>query len=218
MLADSVASTSIDNPVPVDEDSKDFEILLLVIVGRGEEATKRVTTWNQAEKLYRMGDKYQIDGPRLWFSRICAKCAAEDPWEAIFLACNTSPMDTDIIKSAIAEGFSGNLTKVCDSRYFKKMETTAAGTRCCSTFEVANVTTLFGFKLGLSGLLAYRLTFPGNSLTTAAPGEATTRTWENLAQQFVRNVKVVESIRTTVCLQYLFSSTVSIQGVLIDNF
>jgi hypothetical protein len=41
MLSDSIASTSLVNPLPVDEDSEDFEILLLDIDGRGEEALRR---------------------------------------------------------------------------------------------------------------------------------------------------------------------------------
>jgi hypothetical protein len=143
MLNDSVSSTSVDNPLPVDEDSKDFEILLLIIVGRGEEASKRVTTWDQAEKIYRLGDKYQIDGPRLWFSRICVQCAGEKPWDALFLACNVSPMDTDIIRQAITQGFDDfEMDELCDSRYFEKMKTDEDGRKCWATLRISNVTTL----------------------------------------------------------------------------
>jgi hypothetical protein len=143
MLTDSVASTSLDNPLPVDEDSKDFEILLLITVGRGEEAFKRVTTWKQAEKLYRMGDKYQIDAPRPWFSRLCAQCAPDKPWDALFLACNVSPIDAEIIRSAISEGFREiGIPALCDPRYFKEMRETDDGDRCSSTIRIDNITTL----------------------------------------------------------------------------
>jgi hypothetical protein len=205
MLSTSAASTSLDNPFSVDESSQDFEIVLLIIVGKGEEASKRVTSWTQAENLYRIGKKYRIDSQRHWFSRMCAQSAAQEPWEALFLACNVSPMDTDIIKPAIAEGFQRHtVDKICDPRYFQKMQRSPAGNRCWSTMQISNITTLFGFRLGLPGLLAYRHTLSTilSTSTSNASTDYQVRTWESIAQEFVRNVEAVEKARDNVSFLY----------------
>jgi hypothetical protein len=200
MLSDSVSSISLDNPLPIDEDSKDFEILLLIVVGRGEEAAKRVTTWNHAEKLYRRGEKYQIDGPRPWFSRLCTQCAFEKPWDALFLACNVSPMDTDIIRQAISIGFPDRgVSTIGETRYFKKIQSTDGGSTCWSTIRPTNFTTLLGLRLGLLGLLAYGHTFADNKTAAASsPAVNSSNVWQGLAQSFVLNVKAVEKVRDAV--------------------
>lgn len=204
MLSDSIASTSFSNPLPVDEDSEDFEILLLIIVGRGEEASKRVKTWAQAEMLYEMSNKYQVDSQRPWFSRICAQCAPQKTWEALFLACNASPMEMDIIRSAI-EGFDENyMDDPCDPTYFKEMRYDAEGPKCWSTIRIDNITTEFGLKLGHLGLLAYGHTFA--SIETTDPATCTEEeSWPDYACRFVNHAKGVEAARDLVSVVQLIS-------------
>lgn len=123
-----------------------------------------------------MANKYQID--ILWFSRICTRCAPENPWDALFLACNVSPMDTDIIREAISEGFRKvGVATLCDPRYFEKMNNTADNRRCWSIMDIGNITTHFGLKLGLLGLLAYRRTFAGIKMPSAATSSCEWETW-----------------------------------------
>jgi hypothetical protein len=210
MLNDSGASTSLDNPLPVDEDSKDFEILLHVIVGRGEEVSKSVMTWDQAERLYRMAEKYQVDSQRPWFSRMCARCACKKPWDALSLACNTSPMDTDIIREAVSEGIPEfGIEEDYHPRYFKE-ERYDEGEKCWSMIQIANITPEFGLKLGLLGLVSYGQTFA--SIKTVA-GSVTTfdeyhqsreeHSWADFAQDFVRNAREVEEARGVVSNQHV---------------
>lgn len=82
MLNDSVASTTLGNPLPIDETSTDFEIMLLIMTGRAQETVSGATSWSQAQRLLDMSIKYQLDGHRHWFSDICQANAAEEPWEA----------------------------------------------------------------------------------------------------------------------------------------
>jgi hypothetical protein len=122
MLNGSAAPTSIDSPLSVDEHSEDFEIMLLILNGRGDEVMDRAKTWEYSAKLYGLVDKYRIEGHRYWFSQICRSQAAKAPWEAIFLACKQSPVDTTIIGPAIAEGFATRLfSEVCDPSYFTNL-------------------------------------------------------------------------------------------------
>jgi hypothetical protein len=118
-MLDSSLSSDIDVAIPVDESSGDFEIILLIIHGRAPEVLPRVATWKQAEDLYAISVKYQLDGHRPWFSRICRDNAPQEPWEAIFLACNQSPVDTDLIEVAIADGFDFWSPRIiCNLLYF----------------------------------------------------------------------------------------------------
>jgi hypothetical protein len=217
MLSDSIASTSLMNPLPVDELSGDFEILLLIIVGHGEEALKRVDTWNQAKILYGLSNKYQVDSQRPWFSRICAQWAWEKPWDALFLACNATPMETDIIRSAISEGFAeAEADEIFDPAYFKEMkydsdsdfdsesDSDSHGGRCWSTIRIGNITTEFGLKLGHLGLLAYAHTFA--SIKNTDPSTcADDESYDDYARRFVDNAKAVEEARDIVSVEGLIS-------------
>jgi hypothetical protein len=105
MLDDSISSFSNDNPLPMYENSVDLEIVLTTITGRAQHILHQIKTWSQAKTLHDIADKYQLDAHRPWFSQICRRNAVQEPWEAIFLATNQSPMDTDLIHTALADGF-----------------------------------------------------------------------------------------------------------------
>jgi hypothetical protein len=144
-----------------------------------------------------MGEKYQIDGPRPWFSRLCTQCAFEKPWDALFLACNASPMDTEIIRQAIRGFPIVGRDKICEPRYFKETKSATDGSRCWSTIHTTNIKPELGFKLGLPGLLAY-----GDTFATIRNGCGTT--WQTYAEDFIDNAKAVEEARDVVSSEQLF--------------
>lgn len=192
MLSDSIPSSSIGNPIPNAETSTDFEIVLSIITGHAQEVLSRVTTWSQARTLHGIADKYQLDAYRPWFSQNCRNNASEQPWEALFLATNHSPMDQDPIRTAITEGFKARGAKeICDPTYFTKIDTDPTGAVCWRTLRTPNTTAAFGLKLGFSGLLAYNLTIG------AIEGGADTQTWKlhEWADKFVHNAWKIEKQR-----------------------
>lgn len=201
MFSDSVPSSNMDNPLPIDDDSTDLKIMLLIITSKPREAISRVTTWKQAKTLYDMADKYQLDTHRPWFSIICRNNATQQPWEAIFLACNQSPMDTDLIHTAIADGFSQrSFEEICSTSYFAEIKKESSGTNCWSTLRTSNTTFAFGVKLGLFGLMAYNFTFrtiehaPDTSPYGKGTGECR---WQPWADKFVENVRAIEAKRSS---------------------
>jgi hypothetical protein len=188
MLQDSIASSSLDKPLPLDENSADLEIMFSIMTGRQQEVLDRAKDWEQAARLYRLVDKYQIDGLRPWFAQICCAHAMEEPWEALFLACNQSPMDKSIIRASIAKGFRNKQdAALCDTRYLKH-DTVWYGDRQTSekvyVLDSSNTTVELGFKLGLKGFLAYHQTFQTCQLRIP--------NWYSLAERFIENAIAIE--------------------------
>jgi hypothetical protein len=200
MFCDSVPSTTVKDPLPVEENACDFDMMLSIITGKPELAIHRAINWEHAARLYRLVDKYQLEGHRYWFSKICGQHASEEPWEALFLACNRSPIDTTIARHAISEGFAmqGNDKKLCDPRYFDRPTTTVRisgyGNKEVSykekVLDASNASILLGRKLGPSGYMAYTRTFSGLAATYTTPD------WDAMAQRFVRNVDAIEASST----------------------
>jgi hypothetical protein len=192
MLSDSVSSSSMDNPLPLDEDSVDLEVMFAIITGHAHDVMDRAKDWKHAERLYRLVGKYQLENHRPWFSQICREHAAEEPWQALFLACNTYPMDYDLIKSAILGFGIKSRDVIWSDLYFRKQNTGPNGTASWSIMQPGNVTILLGQKLGFRGLLAYNLTFDG--ITNAAPGGTaeSSNFWMTRADLFIANAKAIE--------------------------
>jgi hypothetical protein len=112
----------------------------------------------------------------------------DEPWEALFLACNQSPMDKSIIRASIAKAFRNKQdAALCDTRYLKH-DTVWNGSRHTSekvyVLDSSNTTVALGFKLGLKGFLAYHQTFQTCQLS--APS------WYSLAEQFIENAIAIE--------------------------
>lgn len=173
MLSDSISSSDIDHPLPVYEKSADFELMLSIITGHAQEVLSRVKTWSQAKALYDLAMKYQLDGHLPWFSWTCRKNASQYPWEGIILATNQSSMDTDLIRTAITDGFKEQgFDGLYNPAYFASIRTGIGGGKCWTTFQTCNTTIAFGIKLGLSGLMAYNLTFGTimNTFGVISPG------------------------------------------------
>jgi hypothetical protein len=190
MLNDSMASTTLENPLPIDETSADFEIMLLVITGRTQEAVTRVSNWSQAQRLLDMSVKYQLDGHRHCFSLICRARASDDPWEAVFLACNQHPCDLDLLRDAILCMEEQTTDLLFKPAYFLTIAT-SHGRPCQSNFRTANIRIAFGLRLGVRGVLGY------NTAARAMKFESTTATdavlsYNQWAHEFVKGMKWVE--------------------------
>lgn len=200
MLGDSISSSSMDNPLPVDDNSVEFEIMLHIITGRPQGVVSRVETWELARILYDLADKYQLDAHRPWFSQICRNHASQEPWEAIFLSTNHSPMDQLLVRSAITDGFKKHgIDGLFNPAYFKEIKYDPAGNKCWSTFRASNTTIAFGTRLGLSGLMAYNLTFGTIKNPSGMAQHGTNRKcinkWHLWADEFVQNIRDIESQR-----------------------
>lgn len=197
MLIDSVPSSSLANPLPLAEDSVDLEIMFSIMTGRAQEVLGRPSNWKQAARLYRLVDKYQMDLLRPWFAQMCCAHATEEPWEALFLACNQSPMETHIIKTAITEGFEKHdAGELYNESYFKTFRTTTDGVHCWSTIRASNTTFLFGLKLGIRGFLAYTATF--DRIRSVVDGDDDGMySWNELGDHFVQNAIAVQQANET---------------------
>lgn len=191
MLNDSIPSSSFYNPLPMEEGSVDFEIMLMIITGHPQQVLQWVTHWNQTERLYRLVDKYQLEGHRPWFSEICSSHAAEKPWEALFLACNQSHADATIIRAAISQGFQNGPTSiVCNGAYFHITsfhdEDGNRVTTKHQTLDSSNITISLGMNLGFKGLLAYNITFAS---LASSDDEVE---WGRLAERFIAKIREIE--------------------------
>ncbi|KAJ9113842.1 hypothetical protein QFC19_000035 [Naganishia cerealis] len=126
MLESSVASSSSQTPIPVDETAEDFEIMLRIITGQGHGVLAQPpATWYHAARIYRLVGIYQLDGHQNWFSALCESMSAENPMEALIQACDRPTIDTILARNAILEGFttanSSNFNQMFDARYFRSM-------------------------------------------------------------------------------------------------
>ncbi|KAJ9116896.1 hypothetical protein QFC22_004553 [Naganishia vaughanmartiniae] len=194
MLDRSVQSSSLENPISVDEASNDFEIMLLIITGRPHAVLGRAPqTWEHAEKLYRLVDKYQLDGHQLWFSELCAKEAGKQPIQALILACDRPCVDTTLARCAIAEGIPGlsaNDPTITTVNFVQPSGASDGFHRMGNhmkyhVLEPNNMTLDFRLRLGFKGLVAYTHTFQGSS-------QSSTIDWNAMANKFVANVRSIE--------------------------
>lgn len=193
MLENSTASINDQEPLHLDENSQNFEILLAVIAGQAPEVLQRVIDWKHSVHLLQLADKYQLDGHRPWFSKMCRIRPSSDAWYPLLLACHQSPIDTDIIHTAISFWFPLHpLEAICNPDCFTKMEQTSDGSNSWSTLRPANISATFGLKLGLRGLLAYNFTFAGICQLRESK-----IVWSYWAKKFFSSVNAVESARGT---------------------
>ncbi|KAJ9101842.1 hypothetical protein QFC21_003182 [Naganishia friedmannii] len=185
MLSSSTPSSSNDHPISLDEDCDDFNIMLLIITGRPYDAIHETQSWKQAARLYRMMDKYQLDGHQPWFSEMCGLWVNVNPLEALFLAYNRPCIDTILARYAIADGIANMSAEALDivgERYFLNIWLPGKSN---ISLAPSNMTVKFGLRLGFKRLLAYCLTF-ANLQKNAAPD------WNALAVRFVANARLIE--------------------------
>lgn len=196
MLSGSTASSSANDPLPIDEKSSYFRIMLMIVTGRPEDAINEPRCWSHAQKLYQMMDKYQLDGHQPWFSHMCGRWVKEDPLAALFLACNRPCIDTTPARYAIEDGMSAKpCAELYDKRYFRSdWENITARW----ILAPPNMTLEFGLRLGFKGLLAYNLTFadirdynPERSVAAKMEDKSAPK-WRELALRFVENARQID--------------------------
>ncbi|KAI5452765.1 hypothetical protein NCC49_000511 [Naganishia albida] len=106
MLSHSSPSSSDTRPLPISESSEDFSLMLSIIAGDPTTAITQCLSWAQAERLYRMMQKYQLDRHQPWFTKMCCAWVAEDPLKALILACTHATFDEELALAAIANGLA----------------------------------------------------------------------------------------------------------------
>jgi hypothetical protein len=196
MLKRCEGSVPIDNPLLVDVNSTDFETMLLIITGRDPQTVIHgAEDWKHAQQLFSLMKSYKLNNYHPWFSQICQQCADEEPWEAIFLACNQTPFDKDLFMTAMVKGFKHKpFDTVCNPIYFEEISETASGRGCWKTMTASNIKPLLGLRLGLRGLLAYQKTF-----SLVWPLEDTDKMhWHKWATQFAQRMQVIEAEQQAV--------------------
>lgn len=197
MLEQCAGATTDDKPLLVNDSSADFGIIIQIIIGRGLDVVYEIQNWAQARRLFSTMESYKLHAFNPWFSQICQDRAAEEPWEAIFLACNQAPFDKDLIMTAMIQGFKEQpFSTICKTIYYKETNATEEGGECWSTLLASNIKPRLGIKLGLRGALAYQSTF--NEVSSLAGSK--TISWHNWADKFVRNMSDIEEEYETVCL------------------
>lgn len=193
MLENSIACSGAADPIPVAETSHNFEIMLLIITGRPQSVLSRPpTSWESASRLYRLVDKYQVDGHQHWFSELCSKEAVKKPVQALIMACSRPSIDITLARYAIAEGFSTIAARdMFETRLFQdpkaEYEDHGRHGRVVQMLDASNMTLRFRIKLGFKGSMAYSHTF-ANLAQGSAPN------WNNLANRFVSNSRYIEHI------------------------
>lgn len=187
MFSCSIPSSSAQDPLPITETSEDLEVMLFIITGRPNNVVNQSMTWQRASNLYRMMDKYGLDGHQPWFSGMCGRYVKDDPLEALFLACKRPCIDTMLARYAIADGFpskTGN--ELYREKYFLQGSPTDNRGAVFPNHKLLaprNMKAKFGLRLGFKGLLAYNLTF---ATLDNNPD------WKALSLQFVENALSIE--------------------------
>jgi hypothetical protein len=204
MLETCGRSTSEDKPILLDVNSKDLEIILLIITGRIRGLGRGAANLNHAQRLCSLMDSYKLNNHQLWFSRLCLMHAVKEPWEAIFFACNQSPFDKDLFMRAMSKGFRNkSFSAICRPDYYQETLRTKTGGACWTTLKADNIKPLLGLRLGLRGLLAYHSTF-----MVVWPLKDTEKIcWYKWAVTFAQRMSAIEAEHKAVS-NYLFSSAI----------
>lgn len=187
-------------PFHVAVHSANLKLILSILIGHGQKLLvhQGVGSWELAEQLYRLAEKFHLDGHLPWFSKICCMWAIKKPWEALFFACNLPMAEVDIIRAAIAEGIPTLSEKdILDSGFFLQASgPSGAMWNKESLLDPMNLSMSFGIRMGHRGLLAYNLTFSGLATKTA--------NWGQLAKDFIRNIQAMEAVlKAIVVSRYL---------------
>ena len=203
MLSDSKPSTSAKDPLPLTENSEDWDIVLLVITGRMNELDYRHNSWTQAARLYQIARKYQLDSHRPWFTDICNFWLHESPIDALVLACNGPEIDLRMSQHAIESLWRVNPDDLYyGNPQFFRSASFRSPTAMLYPFatssdlkrallDASNVSLRFGIALGYKASLAYHQAFA--SLAAGPWGKPeTAHEWQCVAIRFLNAVHDVE--------------------------
>ncbi|KAJ9101848.1 hypothetical protein QFC21_003188 [Naganishia friedmannii] len=187
LLSHMAAPSTYRNPVVIKETAKDFEAILFIIIGNHRRVLNQERSVRDADRLYHLVDKYQLDAHRHWFSEIYGTQASLDGLgvaiAALFAACEGPIIDENLAIRAIRDGFSHTTPKRFNAQFcFLDTRSRLAG----ELLAPNNLTLAFRKKLGFKGLMAFTQTFA--NLPQANPN------WEALAFAFVENVKRIEKL------------------------
>ncbi|GHJ86485.1 hypothetical protein NliqN6_2887 [Naganishia liquefaciens] len=187
MLSESIPSFSESRPIPIAENSEDFALMLKIIAGEPQQAVNQCTSWSQAEILYKVMQKYQLDRHQPWFTRVCKSWVTENPIAALILACNNSIFDEELAKAAIAVGFQERTgDEAFDAKYMlRDHRDQSTSYRKAFMLLPSNMTLRFYLDLGLKGALAYQKTFV--QLSAGFPD------WSGSAERFVGVIREIEA-------------------------
>jgi hypothetical protein len=174
--------------------SADLKIVLYIITGRGKEVLNEAENWDHAQDLYAAMDCYKLHNYRPWFSAICRTRAWQDPWDAIFIACNESPFDEDLLMHAMTKGFEKQpFSTICNPIYYEEIMTSNTGRECWKTLVASNIKPLLGLRLGVRGLMAYHTTFMAIWIK-----DTEKISWHDFAVTFVQRMREIEAAHKSV--------------------
>jgi hypothetical protein len=119
MLCDSKFTSSVDNPITLEEGSWRLKTVLLLIAGHPCAAMKHCSCWLDAQALYLTMQKYQLDRLRPWFSKALGQYAYAAPLETLCLACSNPCFDEELARHAILLGMAQATAKdIFNPEYF----------------------------------------------------------------------------------------------------
>jgi hypothetical protein len=189
MLMQSTFSTSLENPIALNEYSYDIKTLLIVICGDPCQASKRCMSWRTAKQLYALMQKYQLDRLQSWFSANAGRFAGNAPFEALLLAIDNPCFDEYLIRCAIYNGIElKTAEKLFDKEYFlsDKASVPIENRKAC-LLAPGNLKVDFMIALGVKGMTGYCRAF---SDLKGPPKQRIL--WRNVAELFINGVRQFE--------------------------
>jgi hypothetical protein len=163
--------------------------MLSIIAGDPTTAVARCTGWSQAERLYRMMQKDQLDRQQPWFTKICCAWVVEDPVRALVVACTHAVFDEELAVAAITNGLGAKTSEeLVNPTYFSRDKIEHSPSfRNAFLLLPSNTTIRLHLELGFKGSLAYNRTIV--QLSAGIPD------WRALARRFVEVVREIEGER-----------------------
>jgi hypothetical protein len=192
MLMDSAFTSSVDNPIILEEHSKDVKTIFTIIAGCPCQAEKRCLSWKTGKRLYLLMQKYQLDRLQPWFSTLAGKYAGDSPFEALGLACTNPCFDENLARRAILYGLEDtDPENLFDPDYLKldhaEIDEDRRKTRL---LDPSNMKVKLYLDLGFKGSVAYCQTF-------SDLGYLDTIDWQGVADDFIDAVRQFEEERET---------------------
>lgn len=194
MLMDSRFTSSLHNPINLEEQSSDVKTLLMIIAGSPCRVEKRCKSWRNAKRLYLLKQKYQLDRLQPWFSKLAGDWCKEAPFEALCLACNNPCYDENLARSAILWGLEERTAEdLFNAEYFvDDMASEPEESRKLSLLDPSNTHVKLGIDLGFKGTMAYCKAFSNLNWEMMD--------WQYTAEVFSETIRYFEKERgTTVC-------------------
>jgi hypothetical protein len=191
MLADSRFTSSIANPILLQERCWQIRTLLMVIAGHPCTAEERFYCWDEAKTLYLLMQKYQLDRLQPWVSKFAGRLAGHAPWEALCLACNNPCFDEDLARYAIFYGIQERTAEeLFDPEYFVASQVDKSEDKQKRyLLHTSNTKSKLSIDLGLKGYFAFCKTFSDLAANDAE------NDWQRVAARFIATIREFEEER-----------------------